>query len=184
VSTTDLTQLMTALTTLVAGLGGVMAFVGARLTRRQREAEKELRDLREYAALVSRWGFRIRVLLAANGLDAPPMPALGGEDEQDTDTERDREANEARAARPVAQLDTRPLGIGNLGEQPVRTIRSAGAGVPNRADPRAAVAPDREDQTPVQRASATAPPARHRLGEPAEKGADWGPTARGPDWSE
>jgi hypothetical protein len=180
-TTTDLTQLMTALTTLVAGLGGVMAFVGARLSRRQRDAEKELRDLREYAALVTKWGFRIRVLLAANGLNAPPMPELGDEDEQDT--ERDRPANETLAARPVAQLDTRPLGIGSLGEQPVRTIRAT-PDVPHRADPRAAVAPNGEDPPAVQRAPATAPPARHRLGEPAEKGADWGPTQRGPDWAE
>jgi hypothetical protein len=75
VSSTDLTQLMTALTAFVAALGGVATFVAARLSKRQRELTTETRDLREYAAQVASWGFRVRMLMLSNGLTFPPMPS-------------------------------------------------------------------------------------------------------------
>jgi hypothetical protein len=179
VTTTDLTQLMTALTTLVAGLGGVMAFVGARLSKRQRELAEEVRDLRDYAALVTRWGFRVRVLLAANGLTAPPMPELGDEDDSQ-DPERDRvdRAPEAAPERPVSRLSQERT-VGQLGAE----VRVTRADPGHRADPRTAVAPEGGSQgapPAVQQPPAAAATSRHRLREPEE---DWPlPRERRTDW--
>lgn len=119
-SPTDLTQLMTALTAFVAALGGVATFVAARLSKRQRELTAETRDLREYAAQVASWGFRIRLLMLSNGLTFPPMPSPPW----------DKDDKSEQQAQPVSAVKDAP---------PAEVAQPARAPVPEPVSPAAPV---------------------------------------------
>lgn len=135
-TTTSIVQLLGALTTFVGVLGGLAAYVATRLSRQQRRDREEIAVLRNYAEEVSRWGFRIRLLLANNGLDAPAMPKLppedGADDREDPGPAElaDREAGRAEsypypAAHRLGERRATPDQALRNGEVPVSALAGA-----------------------------------------------------------
>lgn len=99
-NTSDLTQLMAALGALVTAFGGIAALIGSRMSKRTRSLQGQVRMLQRYAEDVSRWGFRVRLIMLQSGLDAPPMPEFPNPDQKDTPDEPQPAAGPAHALRP------------------------------------------------------------------------------------
>jgi hypothetical protein len=165
VTAADLSQLLGALTALVAALGGVAAVVASRMSRRQRQMSTELRNLRDYAALVEKWGWQVRLILGRNGIDAPPMPQLFAEDDDEGQVAEPDRPSESRPAaqprpaeRPAGDIApatwpaAHPRGVGNLGPGP-DDFRSGGRHVRQ---------PDTGPPTAPWRSIGARPPAHHQ----------------------
>lgn len=73
-TTADIAQLFTGFATLATTLGGVAAYIAARVRRTQREQAAEIKALRQYAVAVARWGFEVQFAAAGRGMAVPVMP--------------------------------------------------------------------------------------------------------------
>lgn len=128
-NTSDLTQLMAALGALVTALGGIAALIGSRMSKRTRSLQGQVRILQRYAEDVSRWGFRVRLIMLQSGLDAPPMPEFPADpDPKDTPDEPQPAAGPAhslrsdRVVRPPAYPNRINDGYGSLADTQPRPV--------------------------------------------------------------